>query len=150
MRKLSSNLALICLTFVASCTSPSYQSVARPTETEAVGADRCRVYVARSDDVKGSLRSVRISDQGVVIGRIGDNEYLCWDRPAERGAGQVFYEGLDPRFEDVESLFDLPREGGTTTWFALRIGEQRKPEIVPLSADEGRALIAKRHPAQRK
>jgi hypothetical protein len=147
MRTKLLELAVACVALASACSAPPFQNAPRPNETGPVAADRARVYLARSDDAKDMFRAVRIIEDGVVIGRIGGDEYLCWDRPLTMGVGQAFYEALDPGYGDVENVFELPRGGGTTTWLVVRLGKLRKPEIAPLSPEEGRALIAKRKPA---
>jgi hypothetical protein len=147
MRTISKCLILAALVLATGCKAPSFQQVPRPDEHGPVGPQRCRVYLMRADDLQESLRNVRILDDGVEIGRIGGKEYLCWDRPAKMSVGQAIYEGLDPSYGKVENVFELPREAGTTTWLCVRIGKLKKPEIVPISPEEGRALIAERKPA---
>ncbi len=135
-------LTLLALT--GACKAPSSQHVARPDEHAAVASNACRVYLTRAEDFRSSVRSISIIDSGVTIGRISGNEYLCWDRPATQGVGQAFYEGFDPDYGNVENVFDLPRDAGATAFLCVKIGELKKPEIVRLSPEEGKALIAKR------
>lgn len=150
MHRIAAHSILVGLILVGACASAPHQQVARPDENSAVAANRCRVYLARDENTGAALRNVRVSDNGTLIGRIGNDEYLCWDRPLTQGVGQAFYEGIDPGYSDVENVFALPREAGTTTFLCVRIGSLRKPEIATLSAEEGRALIAKRKPAPAK
>jgi hypothetical protein len=110
-------------------------------------ADRCRVFVVR-EEVRGWLRNVRILDGQTEIGLLERDHYLCWDRLPERGVGTALFEGIEPKRQEVENVFDLPREPGSTGWFALSIERaQRQPLIRALTPDQGRALVAQRRPA---
>ena len=136
---------------LAACAGDTYQRVPSPPAETAVPPDACRVYIARKDVTAGSLRNVRIFDGDTEIGVIGEDEYLCWDRRAGRGTGRAVFEGLDYRTQSVENVFDLPREGGTTTWFGISVRrEDRQPQIESLGSVDGRALIAERRPAKTK
>jgi hypothetical protein len=113
-----------------------------------VPADACRVYLARKDTVQGSIRSVRVFDGDMEIGLLGENEYLVWDRKPVRMACRLVFEGVSLDTAEVESLFDLPREPGTTTYFAIHIIQKgHKPEIERLTEEKGRELISERSPA---
>jgi len=145
-----SALPIALLASLAACAGAGHQSVPRPDESRAVAGDRCRVYVAREDVRAGSGRLVRVLDGDTEIGSIAEGEYLCWDRAPVRGIGGLVYEGLAPQLREVENVFDLPREPGTTSWFVIEIPHAgRQPQIRAVPADEGRALVARRKPARR-
>jgi len=134
---------------LAACGGTAYQRVPSPPPGAPVAAEACRVYIARLDVLAGSGRKVRVFDDDTEIGVLGEHEYLCWDRPAGRGVGSAVFEGIDFRTREVENVFDLPREGGTTTYYGLSVNrEDRQPRIERLSEADGRALIAKRRPAR--
>lgn len=146
MTKLSA-LLVASVALLAACAGAGHQSVPRPSSV-SVPADACRVFVAREDTLAGSIRSVRVFDGDVEIGLITEDEYLSWDRRPARGVGRLFFEGLGPKLSQVENVFDLPREPGTTSYFAIRIShDEHKPEIERVSEEAGRALIAARSPA---
>jgi hypothetical protein len=137
------------LALVSSCAAPSWQSAPQPELDSPVAPDACRVVLVREGKVMGRVREVRVYDSEVQIGALGENGYLCWDRPAARGMGRVVFSGYDLDGGEVENVFDLPREGGSTTWFAIRLrSEDRKPIVVNVTADEGRALVEDRKPAE--
>lgn len=141
--------AVFLATFLGACAGTGYQRAAWPDEAAPVAADRCRVYVARQDGMAGTGRHVRVIDGETEIGAIGENEYLCWDRPAGQALGTLYYEGLAPDLREVENVFDLPREGGSTTWFGIEIPHSgRQPRILLLTPAEGQALVARRRPAK--
>lgn len=63
--------------------------------------------------------------------------------------GRLVFEGVSLDTQAVESVFDLPREAGSTTYFAISIShEYHKAEVEMLKSDAGKALIAKRSPAK--
>jgi hypothetical protein len=139
-------LAALGLLLTTACASSGYQRVPMPA-SDGPAADRCRVYVVR-EDARGSLRNVRVLDGETEIGLLEADQYLCWDRLPQRGVGTALYEGVEPKRQEVENVFDLPREPGSTGWFAVSIERtQRQPRIRALAPEEGRALVAQRQPA---
>jgi hypothetical protein len=146
MREVS---AALLLALACACAAPSWQSVPQPDLQGPVAPDACRVVIVREGKVVGRVREVRVYEGEVQVGALGETGFLCWDRPAQRGMGRVVFSGYDLDGGPVENVFDLPREGGSTTWFAIRLREgDRKPLVEAVSADEGRALIADREPAE--
>ncbi|MSR62933.1 MAG: hypothetical protein EXS08_10865 [Planctomycetes bacterium] len=149
---LRSLASVVLLALLSACAGAGHQNIPRPDENSPVSSDRCRVYIARQDVAAGSVRQVRVLDGEAEIGAIAEDEYLCWERRPERGMGTLVYEGPGQNIHsrDVENVFDLPRQAGTTTWFAIEIPHSgRQPQIRQLSPLEGRALIAQRRPAKR-
>lgn len=145
----SVHLALGLLLFCGACAGAGQQNVAMPVAGSAIPAERCRVYLAREDSLAGSIRNVRVFDGDTEIGEIGQSEYLCWDRRAGRGVGRLVFEGASLDTQAVESVFDLPREAGSTTYVAISILHQgHKPEVETLKPEAGKALLATRKPAK--
>lgn len=139
---------LIALGSLAACAGSAYQRVPSPAPGSPVAASACRVYIARQDVLAGSGRPVRVYDDDTEIGVLGEHEYLCWDRPAERGVGSAIFEGIDSHTREVEHVFDLPREGGSTAYYGITVRRaDRQPQVERLTEADGRALIAKRRPA---
>jgi hypothetical protein len=140
----------LALLLLAACTGPGHQSVPVPAQDSAVPAGHARVYLMREDVLAGSRRQVVVSDGGVEIGSLAEDEYLCWDRVARQGAGHLVFHGVDPAQRDVESFFELPAEPGTTSYYVIRIQrEDRKPLIEPVSADDGARMVRERKPSAR-
>jgi hypothetical protein len=134
---------------LAACAGSGYQRVPMPPPDASVPADRCRVYLARQDTTAGSIRNVRVLDGDTEVGVIHEDEFLCWERKPERGFGRAVFEGLGPAIASVESVFDLTLAPGATGYYSIRIVYGgHKPEITPLSPEEGRALIEQRSPAR--
>jgi len=139
-------LLLVAVALISACAGAGYQSVPRPLGS--VPDDLCRVYVAREDTVARSLRNVRVFDGDQEIGLIEEDEFLCWDRKPARGVGRLLFEGLGSKQSQVENAFDLPREPGSTSYFAIRISQgEHEPEIARVSEEAGRALMDARSPA---
>jgi hypothetical protein len=138
---------LACSLALAACSSESYQRTPQPGAGSPIAPGACRVYVLREAG-STAFGSVTVFDQGEEIGKVAEHEYVVWDRPAERGVGRIVFE-VGPDRHTTENVFDLPREAGTTSWFALRIAFQgRKPEVVKLEAKEGTALVAESNAAR--
>ncbi len=140
------------------CASHSEQLVPLPSQTvELSRPDLCRIYVFRSSQLMGVVRSMRIFDQGREIGTLTGGEYLCWERPAGRILLTAVYEGPEIDRGELEDLYDLTAEAGSVHYLAvslLRKGEHTamgdklgSPRLQPLSAEEGRALAHQSEPA---
>ena len=130
---------------LAACSATSTQHMPIPAPDSAVAPSAARVYVTRADKLAGSVREVRIYDNEQPVGVLTEDGYLMWDRPTERGTCRAVFEGYLLDGGEVESIFDLPREGGSTTYILLRLERHdRKPVAETLSPADGRALIAKR------
>src|SRR5688572_16373508 len=141
--------AALLLALVSACAAPSWQSVPQPDLAASVAADRCRVVLVREGKLVGRVREVRVYEGEAQIGALGENGILVWERPAQRGMGRVVFSGYDLDGGPVENVFDLPREGGTTSWFAIRLRDgDRKPIVEQVPAEEGQALVADRDPAE--
>ena len=149
MRSLRPALACALLLLVAACAATSWQAVPRPDPDDPIPDGWARVVVVRDFGFIGGVRAVRIWDEAREIGVIGEDGYLIWDRQARRGVGRAEFEGYVLDGGPVENVFDMPRESGTTTWAVLRLTQgERKPVAEVVSPEEGRALIAKRKPAE--
>ena len=147
-RRLARRAVLVLTLALGACAGAGRQAVPRPDESSPVAAERCRVYVAREDVGAGSTRQVRVLDGEDEIGMLGEGQYLCYERRPVQGVGSLFFEGVAPTLREVENVFDLPREPGSTTFFVVTIPHSgRQPQIRKVSAEEGRALIAARRPA---
>lgn len=133
---------------LGACAGSGHQLVPMPVTQASVLGDRCRVYVTRQDTLPGSIRNVRVFDGEDEIGIIAEGEFLCWDRRPQQGVGRVVFEGLGPKLSAVENVFDLPREGGTTSYYSIKIVQSgHKPVVELLPVAEGKALIEARSPA---
>ena len=134
---------------LGSCAGSGHQLLPMPSLGATVPSDRCRVFLAREDTAAGSLRNVRVFDGDTEVGVIDEEEFLCWERWPQRGVGRVVFEGLSVDTRAVESVFDLPRDAGTTGYYAIRILHSgHKPEVERLRDDAGKALIEARSPAK--
>jgi len=143
--------ALLCglSLLLTACAAPTWQVVPVPDPGSAVPPTACRVVLVREGKLVGRVREVRVYDNGEDIGALGEKGYLCWDRAPGRGVGRVVFAGYDLDGGPVENVFDLPREGGTIGWFAIRLRrEDRKPMVEAVTPQEGQALIAERKPAE--
>ena len=141
--------AVVATLLLFACAASSWQAVPRPRPDDPLPEGRARVVVVRTFGGLGSLREVRIWDGEQEIGVLGEDGWIAWDRSARRGVGRAVFEGYVVDGGPVESLFDLPRDAGTTTWAVLSLqGGDLKPTARVVSAEEGRKLIEEREPAE--
>lgn len=139
-------IALLATATVA-CKADSYQNV--PNPPEVLGEGLCRVYIARSHQLWGAIREVEIIDRGTVIGTIGRNGYLQWDREPGENPIQVLYHGAILDDGVVESLLEFNGVAGGTYFYAVHLNEEnRKPQIELLDDMAGVELIAARTEAK--
>lgn len=142
-------LLLLCASLFGACATNSSQRVPAPDPGSPVAAEKARVYVARKGKLIGSMRAVRVFDGENEVGVLAQNGYLCWDRQATRGFGKAVFEGYVLDGGPVERVFDLPREGRTTTWFLVDLERgDRRPVIETLSRADGEAMLAARRQAR--
>ncbi len=143
----SSVAALLFL--MAACATTTTQSVPLPDPASPVASDLCRVYVLREGDLIGSLKDVRIYDGEREVGTLTQRGYLCWERRAIRGVGRVVFAGYTLDGGPVESVFDLPRQGGSTSYLVIGLrSSDRKPQIEAVDEKRGQELLAGREPAK--
>jgi len=146
---LGAALLALAATSLTACNATSYQNVPRPEAAAAGPAEGlCRIYVARSGQVWGKVRRVEVRDRGEVIGSIGADGYLCWEREPGHNPLQILYHGALLDDGVVEGLADFRGEPGGVYYYEVHLREtDRKPEIALLSSEEGRRLIELREPA---
>jgi len=145
-RPLQFLLITLVVTAAVACRSGSYQSVPGPAAT--LDEAECRVYIARSAQLWGKVRKIEVIDRGTLIGSLGTGGYLCWDREPGMSPIQVMYHG--PILDDgvVEGLLDFNGEAGGVYYYSVHLRKgDRKPEMVLLSAEDGKAMIADRSQA---
>jgi len=144
-------LSILAITFAAiaaSCAGPSRQLAPMPDPKSAVRADSTRIYVGRREQTAGSWRNVRVFDNDREIGVLGQDEYMCWDRPASRGAARFIFEGFGFDQKAVEGFCELPPEPGATVYLGITIDRAgHKPVIERVTDTVGHAAIKARKPA---
>ncbi|MEM6675156.1 MAG: hypothetical protein AAF726_20060 [Planctomycetota bacterium] len=152
MRLLSITILLLA---IVGCSSPtSYQTVPLADATGSpVAPDMCRVYVARTAQTTGSARAVVFRIGGQTVGVLGESGYLCMDRPVGRVVVEALYDGpkVDQPLDGsaIGNVGQFDGEPGVTYYFRVWIDPSSKvPQTERISADEGRALIATREPAE--
>ena len=142
-------LALALFLLPAACKMPSEQRVPLPDQSLTVSrSDWTRIYFVRDDDTVVQNLPVRVTDQETEIGKLTEDTYLCWERPAGRTLGRVWYDAIDPSRGKLEGIVDLNCSAGRAFYFNVRIGkEDGRPIVTELGAEEGRQLVASRKPA---
>ncbi|MEM9379183.1 MAG: hypothetical protein AAGB93_04465 [Planctomycetota bacterium] len=132
------------------CTTTSYQMVPRANaEAEAPPEGMCRIYCFRSGQIVGTTRSVEVRVADRLIGELGQDGYLCWDRPPGRVVAQVLYHGPWIDNKTPEGVFEFDGEAGRVYYFEMHLTERDKaPEFRELSAEDGKKAIDARTPAR--
>jgi hypothetical protein len=112
-------LFTVVLFFAACATTQQYVP---PASFEDLSAGNALIKVERRNDFIGSGQSVKISDNGRVVGSLSPGKYLIWQRPAGD-----FLLGIVPAFFGAPNstplniraeagkqyIFLVYREGGT-------------------------------------
>lgn len=129
---------------LAACAASTYQSVPIPRQDVAVSPSASRIYLLRTPGAKGFYRSVRVEDDDKEIGRIGNDHFLCWERPPMRTLLTLEIEPVELAGGKTSELFvDAKCEPGQTYYYALVMeAAWERPKVQQLGADEARALLA--------
>ncbi len=148
MLRTTTALLATALALASACRAPSGQDVPLPDlSVPFERLDAGRVYVYRSAQAAGTVRSLEVYDGPRRVGTIGRNEFLCWDRPPGRNPLVVVYEG--PRIDggNRESVFDLMVVGGEEQFLEVHLeGGRKKPSVRRVDGATGRAAVAEREP----
>ncbi|MFT5049418.1 MAG: hypothetical protein ACI8QZ_000811 [Chlamydiales bacterium] len=145
-RMLQFMLVALAATSSVACRTASYQSVPGPAAT--LDESKCRVYICRSSQLWGKIRQIEVIDRGTMIGSLGTEGYLCWDREPGENPIQVLYHG--PILDEgvLEGLLAFNGEAGGVYYYAVHLRESdRKPQMELLSAEDGMAMMAGRSQA---
>ncbi len=146
MPRIALALLVTPLLLLVACSTPNLQHVPFPDlESDLEAGEVGRVFVLRQEQTVGSIRSLRVYDGGVLIGSIGKDGFLCWDRPAGRNPLAVVYEGPKIDGGDIESISDLHVVAGAEHYYEVSLdGGTKKPVITKLEVADGRARIQSR------
>lgn len=153
-------LALLLCAALAACAAGSAQRVPLPAQdVELTRPELCRIYVFRSAQLMGRVRTLRVYDQDLEIGTLAGDEYLCWERPAGRTLIRAVYDGPKVDRGQQEDLYDFTAQAGAVQYFVVALrtesehtayGKKRgSPLFSPISAAEGQALVQGTKPAGR-
>ena len=151
-------LALVLCAGAAACSATSEQRVPLPSQdVELTRPELCRIYVFRSPQVMGTVRTLRVFDADTEIGCLAGDEYLCWERPAGRTLLRAVYEG--PRIDrgEQEDVYDFTAVAGTVLHFVVGLrtesehtayGKKRgSPLLQPVDATQGKEMLKGAKPA---
>jgi hypothetical protein len=128
---------------LASCAAESYQRVPSPSQSvEVTSPAVSRIYLLRMPQAKGLIRGLTAKENDRDIGRIGRNNYLCWERPPGRSLVVITYEGSGFGKDDRESMIDVEAEAGRAYYYGVSVDETWDKGIVKLlSRDEAREIL---------
>jgi len=154
-------LALLALAACAGCGATSEQVVPMPAQdVEVSSPELCRIYVVRSSQLLGSIRTLTIYDQEREIGSLSGDEFLCWEREPGRMLLRAVYEGPEIDRGDQEDLLDVIVAPGEVRHFFVGLrkesehtaeGKKRgSPLFEALSSEEGRSMVRDASPAKQR
>ena len=127
---------------LASCAADSYQRMPAPRmDVEVSSPEVARIYVLRLQQMRGAVRGVRIVENGDVVGRIGSDSFLCWERKPGSSVLEVFYEGpiLDG---ESQTVVDVTCDAGQVFYLGITIDAAwNKPVARMLTKAEARSLL---------
>ncbi len=73
---------ILALVLIAGCSTSSFQIVPMPdTTVPNTNPEMTRVYVIRGGAIFSENRKLFVADGDTIIGALGRDSYLCWDRP---------------------------------------------------------------------
>lgn len=134
-------ISAVLLSLATGCASTK-QFVPLPDQNKLVGADKARIYVVRPTSM-GCGVSMKVSDNGQLIGETGPKSYLCWDRTS----GPV---SITSKAENKAEL-PLNAEAGKTYYIQqhVRMGFLfARTKLSLLSEAKGQGFVAECSPAK--
>lgn len=147
--------ALLLLCSTACRATDPYQSLPLPSqEVEVSRPDLARIYVMRSGQTRGALRSLRVEEADKEIGALGQDEFLCWERAPGRTLLTLNYEGPVIDGGDVEGIHSLDAAPGAVYYLLVHLDTQPTateagthaghPQVEMLDAAVGREQVKAR------
>jgi hypothetical protein len=74
---------ILALVLIAGCSTSSFQIVPMPdTSASLANPEMARVYLIRGGALFSENKKLFVADSENIIGGLGRDMYLCWDRPA--------------------------------------------------------------------
>ena len=129
---------------LASCAAGTYQRAPiPPQDVEVSSSSVSRIYLLRMREAKGFYRSVRVEDNEREIGRIGNDSFLCWERPPARALLTLEVEPVELAGGKSSELFvDVQCEPGKAYYYAISVDAAwNRPRVRQLEATEARELL---------
>ena len=143
--------AILCaLTAVsAACAADSYQRVPIPRQDVEVSSSSVgRIYVLRVGETKGFHRYVLVEEDTHEIGKVGNDGYLCWERPPGRFLLTLTCEPVELADGRPQQLFvDVKCEPGHTYYYAINVNSAwGRGEVRQVPRGEARVLLEELSP----
>lgn len=138
---------IVCALLLAltACHATSYQQVpVPPQDVEISSSSVSRIYVLRMSGAKGFYRSVHVMQSEGDIGRIGNDSFLCWERPPTRTLLRFVIEPVELAGNKaaVERFVDAQCEPGQTYYYAISVDSAwGQPNVRQIKAEEARDLL---------
>ena len=135
---------LLLLTLI-SCKAGTYQHEPIPPQDVEISSNAVsRIYVLRMREAKGFYRSVHVKQTEGDVGRIGNDSFLCWERPPTRTLLTFEIEPVEllVKHEVNERHVDVQCEPGKTYYYAISVDAAwGKANVRQIKAEEARELL---------
>jgi hypothetical protein len=134
-------LTSLLLLALGSCTATTYQKAPVPPQNVEISSNSVsRIYVLRTGSAKGYYRSVDVKQSEGEIGRIGNDHYLCWERPPTHTLLTLAVQPVElVGYEAKELYVDLNPEAGKVYYYGISVDSAwGKPTVRQLEPAEAR------------
>ena len=141
---------ILALVLLAGCPTSSYQVVPMPdTGVPLENPEMVRIYVLRSGDIFSENRELFVADGDNIIGVLGRDKYLCWDRPATITQLKYYLNSGARPTGEVEGNHRLVPEPGRTYYLELSfpVGDDRIETSI-MMPEYGQYLVEGMKPAK--
>ena len=149
MPQKASVLIILALVLFAGCSTSSLQIVPMPDVGEKLSDPQmARVYLIRGGALFSENKKLFVADGEKIIGGLGRDYYLCWDRPASITQIKFYLDSGARPTGETEGNHRLVPEPGKTYYLQVsrpRGSNQFKTEH--LMDEYARHLISKMKPA---
>lgn len=140
---------VLALALIAGCSTSSFQIVPMPdTSTALTNPEMCRVYLIRGGDLFSENKKLFVADGDNIIGALGRDDYLCWDRPATITQLRYYLDSGARPTGETQGNHRLVPEPGKTYYLEVSFprGEDRM-KTVALMDEYAQHLLEQMEPA---
>ncbi len=142
-------LVILALALIAGCSTSSVQIVPMPDQgVKLSNPEMVRIYLMRGGAVFSENKKLFVADGDTIIGALGRDSYLCWDRPAKITQFKYYLDSGTRPTGDTQGNHRLVPEPGRTYYIEVsfpRGANRMKTDY--LMEQYGAHLISKMEPA---
>ena len=135
------------LLLLAACSSSTFQAVPRPDlDRELDHVEMARIYLFRDHQPFGKTNELEVHDGHTLVGRIGRDEFLCWERLP--GPVRIRMVLVRQGMQNLQGISVPEVKPGRTHHWMVRLDEiNRRPQVLELTEDQANELLPDRQPA---